>query len=69
MFTDVREAVSLPVVIGSGVTVDNLHESRAMLHANGCIVGSHFKHGGHWQNNVDFERVKRFMDEAKSLQT
>ncbi|XP_041455351.1 uncharacterized protein F13E9.13, mitochondrial-like isoform X2 [Lytechinus variegatus] len=66
---EVREVVNLPVVIGSGVTVDNLHESRAMLHANGCIVGSHFKHGGHWQNDVDLRRVKHFMDEAKTLQT
>lgn len=66
---EVSEAVSLPVLIGSGVTVDNLHRSSAMSHANGCIVGSHFKYGGLWHNDVDFDRVKRFMDEARKIQS
>lgn len=66
---EVREAVSLPVLVGSGVTIDNLHSSGAMSHANGCIVGSHFKYGGQWHNDVDFDRVERFMNQARKIQS
>lgn len=61
---DVSQSVSIPVLIGSGVTADNLQR---YLDANGMIIGSHFKEGGRWANAVDPERVKRFMTKRRHL--
>ncbi|TKS70384.1 hypothetical protein D9C73_004453 [Collichthys lucidus] len=61
---DVSQSVSIPVLIGSGVTHDNMER---YLDANGMIIGSHFKEGGHWANGVDPERVKRFMGKRRDL--
>ncbi|XP_034021221.1 uncharacterized protein F13E9.13, mitochondrial [Thalassophryne amazonica] len=61
---DVSQAVRIPVLIGSGVTFDNVD---CYLDANGLIVGSHFKKGGHWSNGMEPERVKRFMEKIHQL--
>ncbi|XP_061922358.1 uncharacterized protein F13E9.13, mitochondrial isoform X2 [Entelurus aequoreus] len=61
---EVCEWVSLPVLVGSGVTYDNMD---AYLGANGLIVGSHFKYGGVWGGGVDGERVRRFMTKLRGL--
>lgn len=63
-FAEVAEAVTVPVLIGSGVTEDNVQH---YLDANAMIIGSHFKRGGHWANAVDPERVKRFMGKVNDL--
>lgn len=55
---EVSQSVRIPVLIGSGVTYDNI---QSYLDANGIIIGSHFKENGHWANAVDPERVKRLM--------
>ena len=47
----VKAAVGLPVVVGSGVTVANVHEY--LPHADALIVGSHFKEQGHWTRPVE----------------
>ena len=60
----VKNSINLPVIIGSGVTVDNLDE---YMTANAMIVGSHFKFGGNWYNEVDKSRVAKFMDRISSL--
>lgn len=65
---DVREAKSgcrLPVVLGSGVDVNNLAEY--CREADGFIVGSHFKVDGHWANTVDARRVEAFMARVRDL--
>lgn len=62
--TEVSRSVRIPVLIGSGVTCDNIER---YLHASGLIVGSHFKEGGYWANAVDPERVKRFMGTLREL--
>ena len=57
---DVREAKSrcrLPVLLGSGVTPDNVAEFYDA--ADGFIVGSYFKEGGVWSNPVERARVER----------
>lgn len=62
---DVREAKGhcrLPVLLGSGVTPDNLAPFYA--EADGFIVGSYFKVDGRWSNTVDPKRVERFMQAA-----
>src|ERR1041384_5504888 len=43
---EVKKRTRLPVYLGSGVTEKNLKQFFAL--ADGFIVGSHFKEGGHW---------------------
>jgi uncharacterized protein len=61
----VKEAVNIPVLVGSGVTLDNVEDYFAL--ADGLIVGSYFKKSGHWAQGVDSERVKTFMDKVNTL--
>ncbi|KAM9366297.1 uncharacterized protein F13E9.13, mitochondrial [Symphorus nematophorus] len=61
---EVSQSVKIPVLIGSGVTFDNVER---YMDANAMIIGSHFKEGGHWANVVDPERVKRFMGKRRDL--
>nr|XP_042708152.1 protein C19orf12 homolog isoform X4 [Chrysemys picta bellii] len=56
---EVEHAVKIPVLIGSGVTLEN---ARSYLDANALIIGSYFKKEGYWANSVDPDRVKKFMD-------
>lgn len=56
---EVKRATRLPVYLGSGVTAANVGEF--LGEADGFIVGSAFKVGGHWTGAVDARRVKRFM--------
>ncbi|XP_068597462.1 uncharacterized protein F13E9.13, mitochondrial [Brachionichthys hirsutus] len=60
----VSESVRIPVIVGSGVTWDNMEH---YLDANGMIIGSHFKEGGHWANPLDPEQVMRFMRKRRGL--
>lgn len=55
----VREATSLPVLVGSGVTQENVNRYAAV--ADALIVGSSLKRAGHWTNAVDEERVVALM--------
>ncbi|MFN8455105.1 MAG: BtpA/SgcQ family protein [Anaerolineae bacterium] len=61
----VKAAVNIPVLVGSGVTVENVERYLAV--ADALIIGSYFKKGGHWIQGVDFERVKRFMEKVNKL--
>lgn len=63
-FAEVAQSVRIPVLVGSGVTYDNLEH---YLDSNGMIIGSHFKEGGHWANAVDPKQVKRFMARRREL--
>ena len=56
---EVKRATLLPVYLGSGVSEANIGEF--LGEADGFIVGSEFKVGGHWGGGVDPKRVKRFM--------
>ncbi|MCB8876810.1 BtpA/SgcQ family protein [Acidisoma silvae] len=58
----IGEGCSLPVVIGSGVTPQNVGEILSI--ADGVIIASFLKRDGVWWNEVDPERVKVFMAEA-----
>ncbi len=55
----VRSATDLPVLVGSGVTKDNVAAILARI--DGVIVASSLKHDGVWWNKVDIHRVKVFM--------
>ena len=55
----VYAATKLPVLVGSGVTAENLKTYLPL--ADAFIVGSHFKQDGHWANPLDPERIRRLL--------
>jgi membrane complex biogenesis BtpA family protein len=55
----IKGATRLPVVIGSGVSADNVGELMSV--ADGVIIASSLKRGGVWWNPVDPKRVTTFM--------
>ena len=65
---DLREArahCTLPVILGSGATADNVAEFYE--HADAFVVGSYFKAGGRWSGEVERGRVERFMGRVFAL--
>ncbi len=60
-----RIAPETPVIIGSGLTLDNVE--KLMSKADGAIVGTYFKKDGITQNPVDRERVKKLMNAVRRL--
>jgi uncharacterized protein len=60
-----KEAASLPVIIGSGLSAENA--KRVLSVADGAIVASSLKEDGNWWSPVSLERVKRLMEVAGSL--
>jgi len=63
----VKRKTHLPVILGSGITEANL--GQYFPAADGFIVGSEFKKGGHWANTVDVKRVEKFMAAHRRLKT
>jgi hypothetical protein len=51
-----------PVLLGSGIDADNIADFYQS--ADGFIIGSYFKAGGHWANPVEAERVKSLMTQV-----
>jgi len=51
------------LLVGSGTTVDNV--TGILEHADGVIVGTHFKVDGIIENPVDENRVGRFMEKVR----
>jgi len=56
-------ATSLPVLVGSGATTENV--SRLFEFAGAVIVGSAFKEDGHWAAPLDRDRIRAFMRRAR----
>ena len=61
----VRAVTTLPLLIGSGATPDNVH--RVLPKVDGLIVGSYFKTDGAGRNFVDERRVKIFVEKIAQL--
>lgn len=61
----VRQNTPLPVLVGSGVTPENLENVYARV--DGLIVGSYFKEDGQAENLVEEKRVKAFMAKVETL--
>ena len=61
----VSGATDLPVIIGSGVTPENL--PRILGGSRGVIVGSSLKRDGVWWNEVETDRVSAFMQIARDV--
>lgn len=57
--------VNAPILIGSGVTSENLREY--FYKSNAAIIGSYFKSGGHWSGELSEEKIAALMDKVKSL--
>jgi uncharacterized protein len=56
----VYSSTKLPVLVGSGITAENL--KTYLPFADAFIVGSHFKQDGHWTNPLDPARIRRLLD-------
>lgn len=54
-----------PVFANTGVRLDTVEA--ILRHADGCVIGTHFKVDGNTWNPVDPDRVARFMDKVQSL--
>lgn len=61
---EIRAATTLPLLVGSGVTPANVCQILGRTQA--VIVASALKVDGVWWNDVDRERVKRFMAIAQA---
>jgi len=48
------------LIVGSGASMDNI--SMCKRYADAVIVGSALKKNGYWENSLDEDRVKRFME-------
>ncbi|HZM21221.1 MAG TPA: BtpA/SgcQ family protein [Anaerolineales bacterium] len=54
-----KSATKLPVLIGSGMTAENIPEYLSL--ADGFIVGSYFRRGGKFLEKLEPERLNTFM--------
>lgn len=63
--SQIAEVASRPVLVGSGLNVDNAGE--LMTAADGAIVGSAMKEGGVWWNPVDVERAQAIVAEVEKV--
>ncbi len=57
-----EQAVNIPILVGSGVTEDNVFE---YLGTNGIVIGSHLKIHGMWHQDLDGVRVNHFMESVR----
>lgn len=62
---EMRSATGLPILVGSGMTPDNLPTLLPLL--DGVIVASALKEGGVWWNKVDQRRVEAFMEKVRAI--
>ncbi|MBT3236890.1 MAG: BtpA/SgcQ family protein [Bdellovibrionales bacterium] len=65
--TVVKQHSKIPVLVGSGVTIDNVE--LYLKHADGLIVGSYFKKDGYWENKLDYDKISQFMTKVGHLRT
>ncbi|MEO1261141.1 MAG: BtpA/SgcQ family protein [Bacteroidota bacterium] len=61
----VKENVNIPVLIGSGINLENIKNYWPVCDA--MIVGSHFKKNNFWANELDAEKIFQFMMKVNEL--
>lgn len=61
----VRESVGIPVLVGSGVNLENV--ASYLEWADALIVGTYFKRDGCWRSTVDPGRVRPFMEKVREV--
>lgn len=62
---EINGKLRLPILIGSGVTLDNLDDYFSKSH--GIIIGSYFKKDGRWDSEISEERIGKFMEKVQKL--
>ena len=62
---NIRSGTFLPVIIGSGLSVENASELLAK--ADGAIVGTSLKEGGVWWGSVSVDRARALVAEVRRL--
>ena len=62
---EVRQASKLPLLIGSGIRVDNLKSYWNL--ADAFVVGSYFKEDGVWSKSLSPKRISAFMQKVSEL--
>ncbi len=60
----IKKACKIPVIVGSGITLDNL--AQYLSSSDALIVGSYFKKDGFWANDLEQNKIARFMDKVNS---
>ncbi|MBS6397893.1 MAG: BtpA/SgcQ family protein [Clostridiales bacterium] len=60
MLKRVQKTVNIPVLAGSGVNRENIHEQLRI--ADGCIIGSSLKKDGVLTNPIDYELVREVIE-------
>ena len=60
----VSRAVSVPTLVGSGITAENLN---GFADADGFIVGSSIKKEGLWSNPMDLDRTRAVVEVFQKL--
>jgi membrane complex biogenesis BtpA family protein len=64
--TEVKDVIpGTPVFANTGVRLENVEQNLKI--ANGAVVGTTFKENGIFENYVDVNRVKAFMDKVKAI--
>jgi uncharacterized protein len=61
----VKNAVKIPVIIGSGIDSENIQDYWDF--ADAFIVGSSLKKEGNWENEADRSRVVKLMKKVNFL--
>jgi membrane complex biogenesis BtpA family protein len=61
----VSKSTSLPILIGSGLTYDNI--DRYFNHAEGFIIGTYFKKDNYWKNDIDDKKLFSLTDKFNKL--
>jgi len=62
---DVKKKVKIPVLAGSGITLNNVQEYLKLCDA--LIIGSYFKTDGNWVSPLDPAKIKSFMKKVNAL--
>lgn len=62
----VHGAINIPLIVGSGVTADNI--SLYFGRVDAMIVGSEFKVNGKWYNDIDARRIKKLIIRKAELE-
>ncbi|XP_055608195.1 uncharacterized protein F13E9.13, mitochondrial [Uranotaenia lowii] len=58
-----KNKIDSPLIVGSGVTLDNVE--RYWHLADAAIIGSYFKQGGNWKNQLDEQKISDLISKLK----
>ncbi|XP_013107812.1 uncharacterized protein F13E9.13, mitochondrial isoform X2 [Stomoxys calcitrans] len=64
-FKDLINKVKVPLLVGSGVTKDNIDNYSKFI--NAAIIGSHFKKQGLWSNDLCEKTIEEFMSKVRHI--